>query len=325
MWFSTFRLVVYVILFGIGQVFAQFFVWEPPIYNSTFEQYIYHTNPSLGTFQQRYWYNSEFWGGQGSLVIFINGPELDASITASDVGNGSFWFVYAQEVKAAIILVEHRYWGESSPYEVLDAEAFKYLTVEQTIADYTHFARTVKLPFDTDASSNAPQAPWVSVGCSYPGMLAAWTSRLDPGTFWAYHAMSAPSQANIEYWEYYDLIRTAMPQNCSRDLVRIAQHVGDTITTGDPIKVADLKDMFSTGALNYDDFARALVFGLDNWQIEMFSNVGTTSLFLHMCDAIEGAVDGVPGSAIPEEGVGLEKALPNFASWFKTDFIANRE
>lgn len=71
--------------------------------------------------------------------------------------------------------------------------------------------------------------------------------------------------------------------------------------------------------------SRALVFGLDNWQIEMFSNVGTTSLFLHMCDAIEGAVDGVPGSAIPEEGVGLEKALPNFASWFKTDFIANRE
>jgi hypothetical protein len=70
---------------------------------------------------------------------------------------------------------------------------------------------------------------------------------------------------------------------------------------------------------------KALIFGLDNRQIEMFSNVGTTSLFLHMCDAIEGAVDGVPGSTIPEEGIGLEKALPNFASWFKTYFIANRE
>ncbi|OBT76301.1 hypothetical protein VF21_03345 [Pseudogymnoascus sp. 05NY08] len=178
-------------------------------------------------------------------------------------------------------MVEHRYWGESSPYEVLDAEAFRYLTVDQTIADYTRFARAVKLPFDMDASSNAPQA-------------------------------------------YYDLIRTAMPQNCSQDFVRIAQHVGDTITTGDPAEVAHLKDMFGTGALNDDDFARALVLGLDNWQIEMLSNVGTTSLFLSMCDAVEGAVEGVPGSAIPEEGVGLEKALPNFASWFKTDFIANR-
>lgn len=74
MWFSTFRLVAYVILFGIGQVFAQFFVWEPPIYNSTFEQYIDHTNPSLGTFQQRYWYNSEFWDGQGSLVSTFRVP-----------------------------------------------------------------------------------------------------------------------------------------------------------------------------------------------------------------------------------------------------------
>lgn len=57
----------------------------------------------------------------------------------------------------------------------------------------------------------------------------------------------------------------------------------------------------------------------------MFSNADTTFVFVNMCDAVEGAADDVPGSAIPEEGVGLEKALPNFASWFKTDYIANRE
>jgi hypothetical protein len=74
MWFSTFRLVAHVILFSIGHVFAQFFTWEPQIYNSTFEQYIDHTNPSLGKFQQRYWYNSEFWGGQGSLVSTFSLP-----------------------------------------------------------------------------------------------------------------------------------------------------------------------------------------------------------------------------------------------------------
>lgn len=55
---------------------------------------------------------------------------------------------------------------------------------------------------------------------------------------------------------------------------------------------------------------RAFLQGLDNWQTETFS----ISLFLSMCDAVEGAVGGAPSSAIPEEGVGLEKALPNFAS-----------
>lgn len=48
------------------------------------------------------------------------------------------------------------------------------------------------------------------------------------------------------------------------------------------------------------DYIQGLA-GLDNWQTEMFS----TSLFFSMCDAVEGAVDGVPSSAIPEEGVGL--------------------
>jgi hypothetical protein len=36
--------------------------------SSTFEQLIDHNNPLLGTFQQRYWYNTEFWNGPGSPV-----------------------------------------------------------------------------------------------------------------------------------------------------------------------------------------------------------------------------------------------------------------
>lgn len=70
--------------------------------------------------------------------------------------------------------------------------------------------------------------------------------------------MSAPVQANTEYWEYYDLIRTTMPQNCSQDFVRIAQHDGDTLIAGDPVEVSHLKDMFGTGALEDDDFARSV-------------------------------------------------------------------
>jgi hypothetical protein len=36
---------------------------------STFEQLIDHKNPSLGTFSQQYWWNSEWWGGEGSPVL----------------------------------------------------------------------------------------------------------------------------------------------------------------------------------------------------------------------------------------------------------------
>jgi len=35
---------------------------------STFQQLIDHKNPELGTFSQRYWWNSEWWSGEGSPV-----------------------------------------------------------------------------------------------------------------------------------------------------------------------------------------------------------------------------------------------------------------
>jgi len=51
-----------------------------------------------------------------------------------------------------------RYWGFSSPYEVLTTDNLRYLTLNQSIADLTHFASTVKLPFDPHKTSVAAKA-----------------------------------------------------------------------------------------------------------------------------------------------------------------------
>lgn len=74
-----------------------------------------------------------------------------------------------------------RYWGESSPSDNLTAETLQYLTLHQAILDFTNFAKNVDLPFDTDHSSNADNAPWVFSGGSYSGALAAWTESTEPG------------------------------------------------------------------------------------------------------------------------------------------------
>jgi hypothetical protein len=41
--------------------------WEPVrgVGNATFEQYIDHSNPDLGTFKQFYYYDTTFWQGPG--------------------------------------------------------------------------------------------------------------------------------------------------------------------------------------------------------------------------------------------------------------------
>jgi hypothetical protein len=108
--------------------------------------------------------------------------------------------------KSANELVD-RYWGASSPYDVLTVENLQLLTVKQAVADNVFFAKTVELPFDTDSSSNAPQAPWVFSGGSYSGALSAYTASVSPGTFWAYHSSSAPVEAISDFVSTSKLIQ----------------------------------------------------------------------------------------------------------------------
>jgi hypothetical protein len=77
--------------------------------------------------------------------------------------------VIAQDIGAAIIVIEHRYWGFSSPFEELTTKNMQYLTLKNAIADLNYFALNAKLPFDITGASNADKAPWVLVGGSYSG------------------------------------------------------------------------------------------------------------------------------------------------------------
>lgn len=47
--------------------------------NATFRQYIDHNNKDLGTFEQFYFYSTEFYGGPGSPVILFTPGEVNAS------------------------------------------------------------------------------------------------------------------------------------------------------------------------------------------------------------------------------------------------------
>jgi hypothetical protein len=106
---------------------------------------------------------------------------------------------YAEAVGGAAIIIEHRYWGESSPYTNLTVKNLQYLNVHQSIQDMNAFAEGVVLPFDTTGASNSKNAPWIFVGASYSASLAAWMAVTEPGTFWAYHASSAPVQSISDY------------------------------------------------------------------------------------------------------------------------------
>jgi len=155
--------------------------------------------------------------------------------------------VIAQEIGAAIIVLEHRYWGFSSPFEELTTENMQYLTLKNAIADLNYFALTAKLPFDTTGASNADKAPWVLVGGSYSGALTAWTEATTrPSVMWAYYASSAVVETIGNYWSYF-LTET--------DISLVVEYLDKIGETGTLREQSAVKEMFGLGGLaHYDDF-----------------------------------------------------------------------
>ena len=94
------------------------------------------------------------------------------------------------------------------------------------------------------------------VGCSYAAALTAWVQALAPGTFWAYHASSAPVEHIYDFWEYASTIEKGIPHNCSTDLAQVIEHIDDVLSTGTNDEVNSLKALFGLEALvHHDDFA----------------------------------------------------------------------
>ncbi|KAG5982541.1 hypothetical protein E4U43_006429, partial [Claviceps pusilla] len=252
---------------------------------ATFQQLIDHNRPSLGTFSQRYWYSDEFYAGPGSPIVLLTPGEVAADGYEFYATNSTLSGVFAQTNGGAAIVLEHRYYGQSSPYQNLTTETLQYLTLDQAIQDLVYFAKNVRLPFDPQGSSKPDKAPWILTGGSYPGALAAWTHDLAPGTFWAYHATSAPVQTKGVFWEYFAPVDEALPRNCSADFKRISAHLQEVLTTAPRNVRHQLKSKFGLEPLADDDFAGALMEPLGVWQDQQFYS-GYGNIF-QMCDYIE--------------------------------------
>ncbi|CAK7205803.1 hypothetical protein SEUCBS139899_008582 [Sporothrix eucalyptigena] len=293
---------------------------NPNLGQSTFQQLIDHTNPSLGTFSQSYWYNTEYWTGPGAPVVLFTPGESAAADYGGYLTNRTITGLFAQAIGGAVVMFEHRYWGNSSPFAELTTKNLQYHTLANAIADATYFARNVQLPFDKNGSSNAPQAPWVLSGGSYSGALTAWVEHVDPGTFWAYHASSAVVEAEGNFWQYFEPIKEGLPKNCSADVQLVVKYIDDVLSKGTADDVQKLKNKFGLGSLVHnDDFADVLANGPSLWQEHDFYS-GYSSIF-QFCDYIENAIAGAfnssctPETAPSESGVGLKKALNGYAKW----------
>ncbi|KAI1813174.1 serine carboxypeptidase S28 [Poronia punctata] len=277
----------------------------------TFVQLLDHEHPELGTFEQRYWWNAQYYEEDGPVFLFSPG-ETDAENSIGYLENYTLPGYYAQEFKGAVIVLEHRYWGKSVPFSTLTAETLQYLNLPNSISDLTYFAKNVDCQFCEDGTCNSDENPWVLMGGSYSGALAAWTSQLDPGTFTAYHASSAVVQAIYDFWQYFTPVEQALPRNCSSDIKSVIKYIDNVFDSGNQGDIDIVKSRFGLSALNDADFADIISNPIIEWQSDQDSVIA-------FCDYIEATSTNYT-QYMTDKGVGLIPALDAYSTYVRENY-----
>ncbi|KAG2357279.1 peptidase S28 [Suillus spraguei] len=280
-----------------------------------FDQLIDHNNSELGTFQQRYWINLEFYKPGGPIILMTpaegNADGSDALLT-----NHSITGLIAQQQNGASIITEHRFFGYSNPYDNLTSQSLALLTIQQVIDDIAYFATTADLPMPGGDTVKPGQAPWILVGGSYSGALVSYTMVNKPGIFWAGYASSAVVEAIADYYDYFTPIREHMPKNCSSDVQAVIAYLDEMYAAKDTAGIQTLQEAFSLGDLKHvGDFATALEYNLWDWQ-SMQPDDGSGSMFYEFCDALE-VKDGVNAGS---DGWGLDNAIKSWGNYWNTTY-----
>lgn len=142
----------------------------PPAYSTTTINMPISHFSALGnqnTFPLRVLYNLDCFM-PGGPVLFYTGNEGDIQ---SFWANTGIIFEWAQDVHAAVVFAEHRYYGQSTPFgsNSFSGTNLAYLSIEEALADYAQVIKT--LPTILPQLANAPV---VAIGGSYGGVLSAW-------------------------------------------------------------------------------------------------------------------------------------------------------
>ncbi|KAG1743020.1 peptidase S28 [Suillus lakei] len=280
-----------------------------------FDQLIDHNNPGLGTFQQRYWMNWEFYEPGGPIILMTPGED-NASGYEAYITNKTINGLIAQQQNGAAILIEHRFFGYSNPYDNLTSQSLALLTIQQAIDDLVFFATTADLPMPGGDDVKPGQAPWIMIGGSYSGALTSYTMVNKPGIFWAGYLSSATVETITNYYDYFTPIREYMPQNCSSDVQAVIAYLDGMYAANDTAGIQTLQEAFSLGELDHvGDFAAALQYNLFDWQ-SLQPDVGPGAMFYQFCDALE-VKDGV--NAGPD-GWGLDHAISSWGNYWNTTY-----
>ncbi|KAG6976098.1 hypothetical protein JG688_00001735 [Phytophthora aleatoria] len=146
-----------------------------------FTQTLDHFDVGAPTYQQRYFVCSNHFRPRGVMFFYV-GNEADVELYLNHTG---LMWENADEFGAILVFAEHRYFGKSVPFGKDVTKHMKYLSTEQTLADYAVLITYLKNEWKLDI-------PVIGFGGSYGGMLGSWFRMKYPHIVDGVIAASAP-------------------------------------------------------------------------------------------------------------------------------------
>uniref|UniRef100_A0A7I4YFP2 Intestinal prolyl carboxypeptidase 2 n=1 Tax=Haemonchus contortus TaxID=6289 RepID=A0A7I4YFP2_HAECO len=181
-------------------------------------------NKNPYTFEQRYFKNDQWAKPNGPIFLMIGGEsERDSSWVLNE---NLTYLKWADEFGATVYALEHRYYGKSDLFDSFDPAVSKkntyttYLSSLQMLYDVANFIRAVD-------AERGQHGKWIMFGGSYAGSLALWMRRLFPDLVYGAIGSSAPLEAKLDFYDYYQVVEKSIRSHSEDCAYAIAEGFDD--------------------------------------------------------------------------------------------------
>ncbi|XVF15870.1 hypothetical protein REPUB_Repub09cG0193400 [Reevesia pubescens] len=131
--------------------------------------------------------------------------------------------VLAKKFGAAVVSLEHRYYGKSTPFKSYTTENLKYLSSKQALFDLAVFRQWYQESLNLKRNKTDAENPWFVFGISYSGALSAWFRLKFPHLTCGSLASSAVVLAVYNFTEFDKQIGESAGPECKAALQEITQ------------------------------------------------------------------------------------------------------
>ncbi|KMZ68132.1 Serine carboxypeptidase S28 family protein [Zostera marina] len=184
-----------------------------------------HFSPTVHLqFQQRYYEFLDYHKDP-------NGP-IFLKICGESACNGivnDYMQVLAEKFGAALVSLEHRYYGKSNPFDTMETKNLKYLSSKQALFDLAVFRHNYQESLNKKHNLTNVENPWFVFGTSYSGALSAWFRLKFPHLTCGSLASSAVVLAVYNFTEFDKQVGESAGAECKEILQEITSLVEEQL------------------------------------------------------------------------------------------------